>query len=138
MVRENLYAIIPPVVFVCSGCVMIAKKSTIFFIFLVCIAGSWMFYLKYSVISIEDRIRIARREIIKEKRNYHILKAEWKSLTSPERIQNLTLKHLDLKQVEPKQLREFELSLFHAEKKKYKKSGKLSKLVGEILSQMER
>ncbi|GHU18028.1 hypothetical protein FACS189472_05760 [Alphaproteobacteria bacterium] len=116
---------------------MIAKKSTVFFIFLVCLAGFWTFYLKYSVISIEDRIRIARREIINEKKNQHILKAEWKSLTSPERIQNLALKHLDLKQIEPKQLREFDLSLFHSEKKKYKKSGKLSKLVGEILSQME-
>jgi hypothetical protein len=92
-----------------------------------------MFYLKYSVVSLEDRIRIASSEIIREKKNLHILRAEWKSLTSPERIQRLALKYLTLKQVEPNQLREFAPSIFHSDKDK--KTKKLSKLVNEIISQ---
>ncbi|MDR3179309.1 MAG: hypothetical protein LBT70_00200 [Holosporaceae bacterium] len=116
---------------------MVAKKTTIFFIVLVFLAGSWMFYLKYSVISIEDKIKIAQKEILREKKNQHILKAEWKSLTSPERIQNLALRHLDLKQIEPHQLKEFDPSLFHGDKNSSPKSEKLSKLVNEIISQLE-
>ncbi|MDR2267984.1 MAG: hypothetical protein LBD81_00860 [Holosporaceae bacterium] len=92
-----------------------------------------MFYLKYSVVSLEDRIKIASSEIIREKKNRHILRAEWKSLTSPERIQRLALKYLTLKQVEPSQLREFDPSIFHSDKNK--KPKKLSKLVNEIISQ---
>jgi hypothetical protein len=93
-----------------------------------------MFYLKYAVVSIEDRIRRAKKDLIVEQRNQHILKAEWKSLTSPERIQRLVVKHLNMRQIEPAQLREFDPSIFHSEKSKYKETKKLSKLVDEILS----
>ncbi|MDR0677275.1 MAG: cell division protein FtsL [Holosporaceae bacterium] len=113
---------------------MITKKSSLFFAVLVCIIGSWMFYLKYTVVSIEDRIRAAKRELIIEKKSNHILKAEWKTLTSPERIQRLAIKHLGMKAIEPAQLREFDPSIFHGEKSKYPKIRKLAKLVDEILS----
>jgi hypothetical protein len=84
--------------------------------------------------SIEDRIRCAKKELAIEKKNHHILKAEWKALTSPERIQKLTMKHLDMRQMEPSQLKEFDPSIFHSETSKYKETKKLSKLVSEILS----
>lgn len=93
-----------------------------------------MFYLKYTVISIEDRIRCAKREIIAERKNQHILKAEWKALTSPERIQQLAMKHLNMRQIEPAQLREFDPSIFHSEKRERREMKKLSRLVDEILS----
>jgi hypothetical protein len=84
--------------------------------------------------SIEDRIRCAKKELITEKKNHHILKAEWKALTSPERIQKLTVKHLNMHQIEPLQLLEFDPSVFHSETSRYKETKKLSKLVCEILS----
>jgi hypothetical protein len=100
---------------------------------MVCVIGSWLFYLKYTVLSIEERIREAQREIVIEKRNQHILKAEWKALTSPERIQHLSAKHLkDMHQVEPSQLREFDPLIFHSDKSR--KTKRLSKLVDEILT----
>ena len=112
---------------------MISKKSTLFFLFFICIAGALLFYLKYTVIDIEDRIRVAKKELEIEKRNKHILKAEWKALTSPERIQSLTVKYLDMTQIEPKQLREYDPSLFHSNKKKHIKSAKrLSKIISEM------
>jgi cell division protein FtsL len=105
-----------------------------FFVFLICAVGSWLFYLKYTVVSIEDRIRRAKRELIVEEKNHHILKAEWKALTSPERVQQLAVKHLNMRSIEPSQLREFDPSIFHSEKSKYKETKKLSKLIDEILS----
>jgi len=114
---------------------MIAKKSTVFFIILTIIVGSWLFHLKYSVVSIENRIRYAKKEIVEAKKNRHILKAEWKSLTSPERIQKLAVKHLNMRQMDPSKLKEFDPSIFHSEVSKYKKTKRLSELVNEIISQ---
>ena len=116
---------------------MITKKYTIFFVFLICLIGSWLFYVKYSVIAIEDRIRKARKEIITERRNRHILNAEWKSLTSPKRVQQLALKHLKMKPIVPAQIKEFDLSLFHSEQARHKKSKRLSKLIDEIISEKD-
>ncbi|MBR1734036.1 MAG: hypothetical protein IJ730_01080 [Alphaproteobacteria bacterium] len=113
---------------------MRTKKSTVFFIFLTCAICSWLFYLKYSVIDIENRIRYAKKQIIEEKKNLHILKAEWKSLTSPDRIQALAKRHLDMKQMDVSQLREFDASLFHSERRTYKRTKRLSQLVDEIMN----
>lgn len=116
---------------------MITKKSSVFFIFFICVVGAWLFYVKYSVVSIEDRIRYAKKEIINEKKNQHILKAEWKALTSPERIQRLAIKHLNMQQIRPNQLKEFDVSMFHSEKARYRKTKRLSKLVGELLARTQ-
>lgn len=113
---------------------MITKKSTVFFVFLICAICSWLYYLKYSVIEIEDRIRIAKKEIISEKKNQHILKAEWKSLTSPDRIQKLAARHLkNMRQMEAAQLREFDPKLLQSEQVRYKKNKRLSALVDKIM-----
>lgn len=114
---------------------MITKKSTIFFVFLTCAICTWLFYLKYSVVDIEDRIRQVKKAIAEERKNKHILKAEWKSLTSPERIQQLAKHHLNMQQMEAAQLREFDPQLFHSEQNKYKRTKRLSKLVDEVLSE---
>ncbi|MDR0580566.1 MAG: hypothetical protein LBG04_00400 [Holosporaceae bacterium] len=113
---------------------MIIKRSSILFALLIFIFGSWLFCLKYAVVSLEERIRRAKKELAIEKKNHHILKAEWKTLTTPERIQQLAVKHLHMNQIEPTQLREFDPSIFHSEKSKYKETKKLSKLVNEIMS----
>ena len=114
---------------------MITKKYTVFFVFLICVIGSWLFYVKYSVVSIEDRIRKARKDIITEQKNQHILKAEWKSLTSPKRIQQLVARHLKMEPIKPNQIKEFDLSLFHGDQTRHKRSKNLSKLINEISSQ---
>jgi hypothetical protein len=83
-------------------------------------------------VTIEDRIQLAKKDIVVERKNHHILKAEWKALTSPGRIQHLATRHLRMQQMEPAQLREFDSAIFHSEKSKSTK--KLSKLVSEILN----
>lgn len=115
---------------------MVTKKSTVFFIFFICAVCTWLFYLKYSVVQLEDRIRRAKQGIAEEKKNQRILKAEWKSLTSPERVQQLAKKYLNnMRQMEASQLKEFDSQLFHSERNYYKRTKRLSKLVDEILSE---
>jgi cell division protein FtsL len=113
---------------------MLTKRSSLLFALLIFAVGAWLFYLKYTVVSIEDRIRCLNRDLIRERKNRHILRAEWKALTSPERIQRLAAKYLHMHQTEPRQLREFDPSLFHPDKSRYKNTKRLSELVEEILS----
>lgn len=116
---------------------MIIKKSSVFWIFLICAIGSWLFYVKYGVMQVEDRIKQVRCEIVEERKNYHILKAEWKALTTPDRIQRLAVKYLQVSQMNPEQLCEYDASIFHDEVAKYKKTQKLSKLISKIMAQRE-
>lgn len=114
---------------------MTTKKSTILFILIIAITWAGLFYIKYTVMSIEDRIKIAKAEILKTQKNLHILKAEWKSLITPQRLQRLVKNHLNMQQMEPEQLMEFNPSIFHSEKERYKETKKLSELVKIIMSE---
>ena len=113
---------------------MSSKKATVFFSFFICVAGTILFYLKYSVMDIEDRIYKAKKELKIEKANNHILKAEWKALTTPERIQRLTLKHLKMQQISPLQLKEYDPSIFHRNSKK-QNAKKLSKIISKLVTE---
>jgi len=112
---------------------MSSKKATVFFSFFICVAGTILFYLKYSVMDIEDRIYKAKKELKIEKNNNHILKAEWKALTTPERVQRLAVKHLKMKQILPQQLKEYDPSIFHSDSKK-QNTKKLSKIISAMMS----
>ena len=84
---------------------------------------------------IEDHIKYLKRSISEEKRTAHILKAEWKTLVTPERIRRLTQRHLNLAQVSGSQLREYDASIFHDDASRFKSTKKLCKLVSEIIMQ---
>ncbi|MBO7454681.1 MAG: hypothetical protein K5766_03805 [Alphaproteobacteria bacterium] len=113
---------------------MVSKRASIFFSFFICVAGTVLFYLKYSVMDIEDRIYKAKKELKIEKANSHILKAEWKALTTPERVQRLAIKHLKMKQILPQQLREYDPSIFHSDSKK-QNTKKLSKIISKMVAE---
>lgn len=82
---------------------------------------------------IEDRIYRAKKELKTEKENNHILKAEWKALTTPERVQRLTMKHLKMKQITPQQLKEYDPSIFNSSSQK-QSSKKLSRIISEMMA----
>ncbi|MBO7537185.1 MAG: cell division protein FtsL [Alphaproteobacteria bacterium] len=113
---------------------MVSKRASIFFSFFICVAGTVLFYLKYSVMDIEDRIYRAKKELKIEKANNHILRAEWKALTTPERVQRLAIKHLKMKQILPQQLREYDPSIFQSDSKK-QNTKKLSKIISEMVAE---
>lgn len=112
---------------------MISKRASIFFSFFICVAGTVLFYLKYSVMDIEDRIYKAKKELKIEKANNHILKAEWKALTTPERVQRLAVKHLKMRQIHPQQLKEYNPLIFHSNSKK-QNTKKLSKIISKMVA----
>lgn len=115
---------------------MITSKSTVFFSCLICMIGAWLFFIKYSVISIEERIKYAAKEISNEKKNNHILKAELKALTSPARIQKLALNHLKMQPMSPNQLKNFDISMFHDKPQQPTQVvKKLSEIAKEILEE---
>lgn len=113
---------------------MTSKKATVFFSFFICVAGTILFYLKYSVMDIEDRIYKAKRELKIEKNNNHILKAEWKALTTPGRVQRLAMKHLKMQQISPQQLKEYDPSIFHRNSGR-QNAKKLSKIISEMMAE---
>ncbi len=82
---------------------------------------------------IEDRIYKAKKELKIEKNNNHILKAEWKALTTPERVQQLAMKHLKMQQITPQQLKEYDSAIFHRNPKK-QNIKKLSKIISEMMA----
>lgn len=82
---------------------------------------------------IENRIYKAKKELKIENNNNHILKAEWKALTTPERVQRLAMKHLKMQQITPQQLKEYDSSIFHCNSKK-QNTKKLSKIISEMMA----
>lgn len=60
-----------------------------------------LFYLKYLVVGIEDRVKYLKMEIKKENTQYHVLSAEHRSMVTPARLRGLYAKHLKLQKVKP-------------------------------------
>lgn len=112
----------------------IINRLTIFFIISVIFLSCTLFYLKYLVVSIEDDIKITKLEIIKEKETFHILKAEWKNLTNPERIKNLADRYLTKTIISPSQIYQFDKQIFCLEDSKQCQFSTLVELVNSTLN----
>ena len=75
-------------------------KNALFLVFLV----SVLYHVKYSFISLEDEIVHIQNAIDETEKEYNVLLAEWKYLTSPDRVQYLSDKYLALFQTSPFQI----------------------------------
>lgn len=64
-----------------------------------------LFELKYEVQRLEERLRTVRADIQREREAVHVLQAEWSYLNRPERIAELAARHLDLRPIDPDQVR---------------------------------
>lgn len=80
------------------------RRSTIFVVLITSIVGFGLFQLKYEVMKLESKHRNIHRAIKNSEEAISILNAEWSHLTSPERLQKLAGKHLDITPVSGKQL----------------------------------
>lgn len=63
-----------------------------------------LFQVKFQVQELHREAFELKRELRHEKDAIHVLKAEWAYLNQPERLQRLSEKFLDLKEVKPNQL----------------------------------
>lgn len=66
-------------------------------------SGVAMFLLKYHVMDREKELASVRRQILKDNRELHMLKADWAVLTDPQHLRAL-IKELDLKPFLGKQI----------------------------------
>lgn len=81
------------------------KKSygTIALLILV-LAGSGLFNLKYKVENKERELRSMQHQLQDDQRAIRVLKAEWAYLNRPDNIQELAVKYLGLKPLQPRHI----------------------------------
>lgn len=63
-----------------------------------------LYRLKYEVITLEDMERSIDKEVVELQRDYVVLSAEWKFLTTPDRLRFLSKRYLKLENTQPYQL----------------------------------
>ena len=79
-------------------------------IYLIVIVIISLFVIKTKVQSLSKELAIVESEIIKERDNIHILKAEFVHLSKPQTIEKLAAKYLDLQVMNNDQLVSIEIS----------------------------
>ena len=73
------------------------KKALVNFVFLMMViaAAVGLFVLKYKVIAQERALRAIHAQIWNDKREIHLLKADWAFLNNPERLREMIQKRSD-------------------------------------------
>ena len=81
------------------------KQSTLNLICLsvAVLAGIGMFLLKYHVLDQEKKLAVLRHQIVSDRRELHLLKADWAVLTDPQYLRKL-VKDTNLKPLQAKQI----------------------------------
>ena len=81
------------------------KQSSFNFIcfYFAIIAGVGMFLMKYHVSAKEKELWLLRRQIVNDKRELHLLKADWAMLTDPQNLRKI-IKETELKPLLAKQI----------------------------------
>lgn len=96
-------------------------RNSIFLVFCIFV----LFEVKYSSISIEERIEKCISLETKLEEEYKILQADWKFLTSPDRIQRLNNTYLGLRETDPFQIKTIDAyrakTIYNVNKKKNRK-----------------
>ena len=67
------------------------------------LSGIGMFLLKYHVLDQEKELALLRRQIVTDRRELHLLKADWAFLTDPQHLREL-IKETGLKPLQAKQI----------------------------------
>ena len=71
---------------------------------LACMVGFGMFVMKDKVQGLENELIGINRNIQEDIKTIHILKAEWSHLNSPQRLRQLSQKHIALNPVQAEQI----------------------------------
>lgn len=82
----------------------ILRYSVVPYIIVLILSVSFLFTIKYKVQNLSKELRVLNAEIISEKQNIHVLKAEFTYLSNPKRIKSLSDAHLNLKPVKSSQI----------------------------------
>ena len=81
------------------------RNTTVLAILIVAVTGVALFYLKHEVTNLEDELKTLNRSIVAEREAVHVLKAEWSHFNDVGRLKGLSMRYLELRPTEPKQLK---------------------------------
>ena len=79
------------------------RRSTLLWLIAAILIGCGLYQLKYEVQAKEERLVRLNRQIQQEQEAIHVLNAEWAFLNRPDRLADLSKRHLELNPVEPTQ-----------------------------------
>lgn len=83
---------------------MSLRTSTIVWLVFVAFGFVSLCMLKYKVQAVKQEVARVERQLMEEKKNLHVLEAEWSYLARPERLAQLSAKYLQLSTLDGKQL----------------------------------
>jgi len=83
------------------------RPSTILWMVLFVVAAFGLYMVKYRVQAIKTEVATTEKQLREEKKNMHVLEAEWTYLNRPERLRQLSAKYLDVKPAKAQQIAEF-------------------------------
>ena len=71
-------------------------RVTLVWLSLAIVAGIGLFHVSYRVQSLEEELAQVNRDILREQETIHVLRAEWSYLNEPQRLAELSRRHLTL------------------------------------------
>ena len=80
------------------------RFGTILTLSLAVAAGIGLFYAKHRVQALEDELAGLQQQIIADREAIHVLRAEWSFLNDPDRLAELSRRHLELAPIAGSQL----------------------------------
>lgn len=72
------------------------------------VSGVQLFVLKYQVVEKEEELKTIHRQILNDKREIHMLKADWALLNDPKRLRILVKEQSELKPIKANQIIQIE------------------------------
>ncbi len=82
-------------------------RVVVFWMFLGALGFVGLYMVKYRVQALKVEVAATETQLREEKKNLHVLTAEWTYLNRPERLRVLAAKYLDIKPVRGTQLADF-------------------------------
>ena len=80
------------------------RPTSLILMVLTAAAGGALFQIAFEVSELDGDLSQLNRDIRKDREAIHVLRAEWSFLNQPERLEELTRRHLDLLPVSGGQL----------------------------------
>lgn len=83
---------------------MSVRFSTLFGVFLVMLGALGLYSVKYKVQAVREQVTLASKALKDQRESLHIVEAEWNYLNRPQRLQQLSQRHLKLTPMTAKQM----------------------------------
>ena len=81
------------------------RRPTILTLLLAAVMSVALFFLKYEVIDLEQKLGVLNKKIVQDQEAIHVLNAEWSHLNNANRIKDLATRYLEMTPTNPKKLK---------------------------------